>query len=77
MSKKKGIFYKMVDEYSLFYFSWIEPNKEAILDKGMPKGYLIKIQQSSALHAWAGYSFETICYKHIPLKDIYTFKVTS
>ncbi|MBS0655888.1 MAG: ATP-binding protein, partial [Verrucomicrobia bacterium] len=64
--KKKGITYKMTDEYSLFYFRWIEPIKETLLDKGMRKGYWEGLQRSSAWQSWAGYAFESLCYKHIP-----------
>ena len=28
--KEKGIYYRIYDEYTLFYFSWIEPNIRAI-----------------------------------------------
>ena len=62
---RKGIYYKMIDEYSLFYFHWIESIRESLLNRGMRKGYWEKIQSCSAWHSWAGYAFEAICYKHI------------
>jgi len=62
---KKGVYYKIIDEYSLFYFYWIETIKESLLERGMRKGYWESIQNSSAWHSWAGYAFEAICYKHI------------
>lgn len=64
-NKKKGIFYKVIDEYSLFYFHWIEPIKETLLKKGLRKGYWDKIMHSHSWYVWAGYSFEAICYKHL------------
>ncbi len=64
--KKKGVVYKMTDEYSLFYFRWIEPIKETLLDRGMRKGYWEALIKSPAWHSWAGYAFESLCYKHIP-----------
>ncbi len=64
--KKKGIFYKMSDEYSLFYFKWIEPKKEMI-ERGEEKGHWTKVQNSPAWHSWAGCAFESICNKHVPL----------
>lgn len=64
--KKKGIYYKAIDEYILFYFYWIEPIRDTLLKKGLSKGYWDKIQTSSAWHSWAGYSFESICYEHLP-----------
>jgi len=64
--EKKGIYYKMIDEYSLFYFHWIEPISNSLIDRGMRKGYWENIQSSPAWHSWSGYAFELICYKHIP-----------
>jgi hypothetical protein len=64
--KKKGIYYKMVDEYSLFYFHWIEPIRDTLLQKGMTPGYWEGIQSSQSWHTWAGYAFESLCHKHIP-----------
>lgn len=62
---RQGIYYKMIDEYSLFYFHWIEAIHESLLNRGMRSGYWERIQQSPAWHSWAGYAFEAICYKHI------------
>lgn len=62
----RGTFYKVIDEYSLFYFQWIEPNKEFI-ERGEEKGYWMKIQNSPAWHRWAGCAFEAVCNKHVPL----------
>ncbi len=64
--KKKGIFYKMVDEYSIFYFRWIEPIKNTLIAAGMRKGHWEQVQHTPAWHTWAGYAFESMCYKHIP-----------
>ena len=64
-TKRKGIYYKMIDEYSLFYFHWIEPLKESLLERGMRQGYWEQIQTSAAWHSWIGYAFEALCYKHI------------
>ena len=63
--QKKGIFYRVIDEYTLFYFSWIEPIKTTLQLKGLRTGYWQKIQQSPVWHNWAGYAFEAICYKHL------------
>lgn len=56
----------MIDEYTLFYFNWIEPIKDSLLEKGMRPGYWERIQHSQAWHTWIGYAFESICYKHLP-----------
>lgn len=63
--KKKGIYYRVVDEYTLFYLDWIEPIKATLLPKGSMKGYWEKQQDSPAWHSWAGYAFEAVCYKHL------------
>ncbi len=63
--RKKGIYYKIIDEYTLFYFHWIEPIKETLLTRGLQKGYWLEAHQTAAWHHWAGYAFEAICYKHL------------
>ncbi len=63
--KKKGIHYKIIDEYTLFYFQWIEPIRDTLLKKGVRKGYWDKMMKSPSWASWAGYSFEAICYKHL------------
>lgn len=63
--QKKGIYYRVIDEYTLFYLKWIESIKQTLLIKGMRSGYWQSVQSSPAWHAWAGYSFEAICYKHL------------
>lgn len=62
---KRGIYYKIIDEYSLFYLHWIEPIKETLLTKGLRHGYWEKTQQSQSWHIWKGYAFEALCYKHL------------
>lgn len=64
--KKRGIYYKVIDEYTLFYLDWIEPIKATLLSKSLMKGYWEKQQHSAAWHSWAGYAFESVCYKHLP-----------
>jgi AAA+ ATPase superfamily predicted ATPase len=62
--KDRGIYYKVIDEYTLFYFYWIESNI-----RGVAKNFKGKLWQtianSPAYKSWAGYAFEAICYKHI------------
>lgn len=64
--KEKGLYYKMVDEYSIFFFHWLEPIKDTLLEKGMIQGYWERLQTTQSWHTWAGYAFESLCYKHIP-----------
>ena len=64
-NKAKGIYYKFVDEFTLFYLSWIKPVRQTLLKSGMKKGYWDKLQSSASWNTWAGLSFEAICYKHL------------
>lgn len=66
LHKRKGIHYKVIDEYSLFYFHWIEPIKQVLAQKSLTKGYWEKHQSSAAWYSWAGYAFESVCYEHLP-----------
>ncbi len=62
----RGIYYKMIDEYSLFYFRWIEPIRDTLLEMGMSPGYWMRRQQLQTWKIWAGYAFESLCLNHIP-----------
>ena len=56
-------YYRLVDEYTLFYLKWIEP----IIKLGSFSGkgsYWEKLVNSPARAAWAGYAFESVCLKH-------------
>lgn len=64
-NSKKGIYYKVIDEYTLFYFDWIEAIRDTLLERGLTKGYWDKKHNSAEWYSWAGYTFESICYKHI------------
>ncbi len=61
--KQRDRFYRIVDEFSLFYLQWIEP----VLDSGLnvEKGYWKNMAKTPAVSTWAGYAFENICLKHI------------
>lgn len=63
--RKKGISYKIIDEYTLFYLYWIEPIKETLLTKGLRKGYWEETSLSQSWQIWKGYAFEALCYKHL------------
>lgn len=55
--------FRLVDEYSLFYLSWIDAVKQSIFQSS-DKDYWGKIQMSPTWHTWAGYAFENICLTH-------------
>lgn len=63
--KDKGIYYVIDDEYSLFYLRWIEPNLNTIAKKATNDGFWTSQSNQSVWKVWAGYAFESICYKHI------------
>jgi uncharacterized protein len=63
---KKGIYYRVIDEYTLFYLDWIEPVKDTLQEQSLAAGYWQGLQQSAGWHAWAGYAFEAVCFKHLP-----------
>jgi AAA+ ATPase superfamily predicted ATPase len=63
--QEKGIYYKVIDEFILFYLYWIEPNITTIKRLGKISGYWHAKVNSPLWANWAGYAFEAICYKHI------------
>jgi hypothetical protein len=62
---KRGSYYKMIDEYSLFYLNWIKPAESSIRHQSNPRGYWEGKSMLPAWKSWSGYSFESVCYKHI------------
>jgi len=63
--KEKGIYYLIDDEYCLFYLRWIEPNLKTVAKKQINVGFWLSQSKGSSWKSWAGYAFESICYKHI------------
>ncbi|MBU3659751.1 MAG: ATP-binding protein [Flavobacteriales bacterium] len=51
--------YRLKDEYCNFYIKYIEKNKPS------KNGVWNKLQKQQSFNAWAGFTFETICLKHI------------
>jgi hypothetical protein len=56
--------YRLTDEYSLFYLTWIEDIQNISIG-GVDKDYWIKKYNSKAWTSWSAYAFESICLKHI------------
>lgn len=56
---KRGVVYRLVDEYTVFYFKFIKGNekKEAAIWQ--------QISNTQAYKIWKEYSFETLCMKHV------------
>lgn len=65
MHKKRGKYYRLIDEYTLFYLDWIEPIKNTLQKKSVLSGYWLEKRNTPAWYNWAGYAFESICYKHL------------
>lgn len=63
--KDKGVYYLIDDEYSLFYLRWIEPNLKTVAKKQINEGFWLSQSSQPSWKSWAGYAFESICYKHI------------
>jgi AAA+ ATPase superfamily predicted ATPase len=63
--QKRGIFYKIVDEYILFYLDWIEPNIGTIRHQGKNSSFWLSKVRSAAWKSWAGLAFEAVCCKHV------------
>lgn len=62
---KKGIYYRIIDEYTLFYLNWIEPTKNTLLKHSFEDGYWQTQQKLPGWQSWSDYAFEAVCYKHI------------
>lgn len=63
--KKKGIYYRIIDEYTLFYLRWIEPVANRIKLASTQTGYWQSKSQMPTWKSWVGYAYEAFCYKHI------------
>jgi uncharacterized protein len=61
---KRGQYYRLTDEYTLFYLTWIEPVRASLCKNPLKRGYW----EDRCKHAdktWVGLAFESVCYKHL------------
>ncbi|MDX2250370.1 MAG: ATP-binding protein [Bacteroidia bacterium] len=58
--KKKDSLYRLTDEFSLFYFQFMEHNLPGAANIWQ------QLSKTQTYISWAGYAFENICFKHIP-----------
>lgn len=65
LHKKRGKYYRLIDEYTSFYLNWIEPVKNTLQKKSLEAGYWLEKHNTPTWYNWAGYAFESICYKHL------------
>ncbi len=56
---KKDSVYRIIDEYSLFYIKFIEKSRPS------DNHVWMKLAGQQSYKIWSGFSFETICIKHI------------
>lgn len=57
--KKKQTLYRLTDEYCLFYLKFIEPHTVSKREVWQ------KLSKTPKYKSWSGYSFESLCLKHI------------
>ena len=57
--KKKDSLYRLTDEFSLFYFQFMENNRLG------GSNIWQQMSQTQTYISWAGYAFESICLKHL------------
>ena len=62
---KRDQFFRVVDEYTLFYLDWIAEFAEHRALALKNKSYWTNASNTSSWYNWAGYAFENICLKHI------------
>ncbi len=57
----KDALYRLSDEFTRFHFDWIKP-----LGKNSPgAGHWLSLQNKPKKNTWAGFTFETLCLKHV------------
>ncbi len=61
--RSKGTTYRLIDEYSKFYLTWIESAPRGLLAADGAQHWLGQ-RQTPAYRAWAGFAFEALCLKH-------------
>lgn len=58
-NRKKDMFYRLTDEYSLFYLKFMQGRKNQGTD------IWLHLSQTPNYKNWSGYAFENICLKHV------------
>ena len=57
--KKRGVKYRLNDEFSIFYHRFMKKNKKFV------NGMWSQITATQSYKIWQGYAFENLCFKHI------------
>lgn len=56
LKRKEDALYRLIDEYSLFYFKFLKDGKT--------QNSWTKITETQSYKIWSGYAFENLCFKH-------------
>lgn len=65
-AKKQEKRYVLIDEYTMFYCHWIQPETSSIhMLKTLDQYWQHKMKEPTFL-AWREFAFERCCYKHLP-----------
>lgn len=64
-NENRGVFYKIIDEYVLFYLRWILPAKSKLKHLKSKIHYWENMVKTPAYNAWLGLAFEALCYRQI------------
>ncbi len=65
LKKDRGVYYRIFDEYTLFYLYWIAAKSKNKISSNIDDHYWEVLSSKPAWSAWSGYAFEAICFKHI------------
>lgn len=57
--KKRGSTFRLIDEYSIFYHRFVQPNRK------YSPGVWQQLAEGQAYKIWTGYAFENLCHKHV------------
>lgn len=60
--KAKNALYRLVDEYSIFYLTWIEHTPKSVLNRA--HNYWLQKRSTPSWRSWSGFAFENVCQKH-------------
>lgn len=62
--KNTAGYYRIADEYSMFYLNWIEGALDCSIS-GVDPDYWLKKQATQKWRSWSGFAFESVCLKHV------------
>lgn len=63
--RKRGTFYKIIDEYTLSYIHWIEPHLTSIRQQKQHSHFRAAKCAPPSWKDWADIAFGAVCHKHI------------